>query len=316
MSVSRALRGIEGVSIEMRERIIKAADDLGYQPNNNARSLAVSRSKLIGVSIPTLFDEVFADVLANARTGIERNGFDVIVETSAYDMETESAWIDRIMKWSPAGLILTGIDHVSTLKERILEAAIPVVEIWDYSDNPLDVCVGVNHFEVGYLAANHLLQAGYRNACLIGIAENRDPRAEKRFQGFYEIFSSLGDIDIRRISAEPSFEAGHNTIMSLYEEGNNNFDCFFFLNDHLAFGGLCALESLGIQIPSDVGIVGFNNLGINNVLNKKITTITTNRTKIGELTAQLLLARINGVDTPTSICVSVELCVGDTSRPV
>lgn len=316
MSVSRAIRGVEGVSESMRERILQAAEELGYRPNYNARSLAAAKSRLIGVSIPTLFDEVFADVLTNTRYALERSGFDLIVETSSYDKEKETAWVERILKWSPAGLILTGIDHTPQTIKRVLEAAIPIVEIWDYTESPMDVCVGIDHYEVGQIAADHLLEAGYKSACLVGIAENRDPRAEKRFNGFWNTFSKAGRVGNHRVDAEPSFEAGHNAVTSLFENGPSEFDCLFFLNDHLAFGGVCACEALNIAIPERVGIVGFNNLGINNVLNRKITTIATDRVALGEMAAQRLLARINGAKTPPTTRVPVRLRVGDTTRDI
>lgn len=316
MTVSRAMRGVEGVSEETRERVLRVAKTLGYEPNYNARSLAVAKSKLIGVSVPTLFDEVFAEILTVARSALERSGYDLIIETSSYDIPTESVWIDRILKWAPTGLILTGVDHAQKVQDRLRGGAIPVIEIWDYSETPIDVCVGIDHYEAGALAAEHMLQAGYRSACLVGISEAIDARAEKRFAGFSQAFQSAGKVTTSRVNAAPSFEAGHIAINEMTPSALKETDCFFFLNDHLAFGGLCALESKSISIPDDVGVIGFNDLGINNVLPKRVTSVATDRELIGSLAASQLLARINGAKIDNLTKVPVRIAHGDTTRRI
>ncbi|MEL6965857.1 MAG: LacI family DNA-binding transcriptional regulator [Pseudomonadota bacterium] len=313
MTVSRALRGVEGVSQNTRKRVLQVAEELGYKPNYNARSLAGARSRLIGVSIPTLFDEVFAEILTVARTALERSGFDLIIETSSYDLESESVWVDRVLKWAPAGLIVTGVDHSPAAVERLRDADIPIVEIWDYTNTPIDVCVGLDHEEAGRLAAQHLLDAGYRNACLVGILEDRDPRAEKRFASFARHFGAAGGVAVHRVDMQPSFEAGQAAVLKMEPAVRDGFDCFFFLNDHLAFGGLCALQALGVSVPDDVGVMGFNDLCINAVLPRPITTIATERDAMGNLAANRMLSRINGARTPAATQVPVKIKLGATT---
>lgn len=314
MSVSRAIRGVEGVSTSTRAHVLAIAEELGYQPNFNARSLAVSKARLIGVSLPTLFDEVFADILEGMRGVLERSGFDLIVETSNYDLDTEMAWVERIAKWSPAGLVLTGTNHLPDLRKRISQQAIPVVEIWDDTADPIDISVGIDHYQSGRLAARHMLDCGYDRPCLVGITQNMDPRAEKRFEGFMDEFSGHGAVSIRRTASKPSFEAGHETVHAIWKDDGPRCDSLFFLNDHLAFGGLCALSALKVSVPGDVGIVGFNNLGINKVLERRLTTIETPRRLLGQTAGQRLLSRIHGAVTETVTRLPAKLVPGDTTR--
>lgn len=314
MSVSRAVRGIEGVSETTRAHVLSVAARLGYQPNYNARSLAISRSRLIGVSVPTLIDEVFGDILDALHQALEQSGFDVIMVTSRYDREAEANWVERMLKWLPAGLVLTGDDHSSGLAERLRLVDLPVVELWDAVADPIDISVGIDHRRVGAQAAEHLLRTGCRNVCLVGLDGRRDPRAEKRFGGFIEAFAPHGTVDVHRIDGTASFEAGHQAIMRLHGADRAARDGYFFLNDHLAFGGLCALEALGIDVPGAVAVMGFNDLGINRVLNRRITTLSTPRRRIGEIAAQRLLARINGAVTPATTELEARLLQGQTTR--
>ncbi|WP_412770312.1 substrate-binding domain-containing protein [Rhizobium mesoamericanum] len=88
----------------------------------------------------------------------------------------------------------------------------------------------------------------------------------------------------------------------------------FYLNDHLAFGGLTACQSFGLQIPQDIGIVGFNALGLTKVLSVPVTTVCTPRRLMGVMGARNLLARIRGAKVPNSICLPVEIISGATTR--
>ena len=314
MSVSRAVRGIEGVSETTRAHVLAVASRLGYQPNFNARSLAISRSRLVGVNVPTLVDEVFGDILEALRSTLDGHGLDLIMVTSDYDRAAEERWVERMLKWSPAGLILTGGDHAPDLAARLRPAEIPVVELWDAVPDPIDVCVGVEHGKIGAMAAEHLLACGCRSACLIGLDGRRDPRAEKRFAGFIDVFGQSGEVSVHRVADGASFEAGASAVTRLRAGGCDGCDAYFFLNDHLAFGGLCALERLGVDVPGEVCVMGFNDLGINRVLNRRITTITTPRWKIGEIAGQRLLARIHGAVTPRVTALEPELIPGQTTR--
>jgi len=145
MSVSRAMRGVEGVSQAKREEILKIARNIGYYPNRVAVSLAASSSNLIGVSVPTLFGTVFSEIYDAMRLSFERAGFATVIDITDYSQEHEEAWVERMIAWHPAGLILSGVAHSEGTKERLLKANIPVLEIWDFATNPIDMCVGVDH---------------------------------------------------------------------------------------------------------------------------------------------------------------------------
>lgn len=315
MSVSRALRGVEGVSSATRARIVAAADAMGYVPNRLAGSLAGTTSNLICISVPTLFDAVFAEIIAGMRETLAHSGFETLIETSDYDMAREAAWVERMIEWSPAAVVLSGVDHAPNVRVRFAPAAMPVLELWDTSGEPIDLNVGIDHGDAGWQMGRHLIGLGYRNPFFIGIAAGRDTRAERRMTGLADAFAQAGaTLTPIRTDMTPSFEAGYSGALRALALSPRP-DVMCFLNDHLAFGGLMACEALGVDVPRDIGIVGFNGLNINNVLPQRLTTSATPRTQMGQIAARMLVAATRGVRTETQVVMPVNIEIGATTRP-
>lgn len=316
MSVSRVMRGVEGVSAAKRSEIRRIARRLGYSPSRVAGSLAAANSTLIGISVPTLFEAVFAEILDGMRSIFNKAGLQTIVETTDYMESFEEKWVERMISWHPAGVILSGVYHSKTTMERLRNAGIPTLEIWDYTDSPIDMCIGVNHLSAGYNMGLHLVELGYRKPAYVGVSLNRDPRAEDRFNGLAKAFADVGSSihPNSRLATAASFEGGFNGTAEILDNASEQPDIVCFLNDHMAFGGIMECERRGLHVPEDIGIVGFNGLNINMVLPKQITTSVTPRTLMGATGARMLVSKISGAKTETSILMPVEIFSGDTTR--
>jgi LacI family transcriptional regulator, gluconate utilization system Gnt-I transcriptional repressor len=316
MTVSRAIRGIEGVSTNKRTEILQTAKLMGYRPNRNAASLATANSTLIGISLPTLFNEVFADILDAMRHTFEKAGFDIILKNSDYDLQREANWVERILDWHPAAVVLSGVDHADSVRNLLRQARTPTLEIWDICDDPVDICVGMDHEAAGRLLGQHLVELGYRRPAFVGVDAGRDHRAEKRLNGLRTIFQESGSraFTVIRSQKHASFEAGMTGTLSILHSTESRPDCICYLNDHMAFGGLTTCERYGLEVPRDIGIAGFNDLGINAVLAKPLTTIATPRLLMGTLGAQRLLARIHGAKVEKCHIVAAILSSGQTTR--
>lgn len=315
MSVSRAMRGVEGVSESKRDEIIQIARKIGYHPSNAAAILAAASSPLIGVSIPTLFGTVFAEIYNNMRATFEHGGFQTIFDVNDYSEENEEAWVERMISWRPAGLILTGVDHTTKTRRLIKAAGIPTLEIWDYSQKPIDMCVGIDHYKAGHLIGNHIAQLGYKNPAYIGVNTGRDKRSENRFNGMRDAFSkhSIKFCKIDSSSNTATFETGMIATEKLLTWMENPPDVIFYLNDNMAFGGTMCCDKLGIKIPKEIGIVGCNDLNINTVLNRQISTTITPLATMGAIGARNLIAKISGARVQRSLALPVTIKNGQTT---
>lgn len=316
MTVSRAIRGIEGVSPGRREEILRVARQLGYRPNRNAISLAAAHSDLIAISLPTFHNEVFAEILEGMRRTFDRAGFDTLLDVSDYDLDREASWVERMIDWRVAGIILSGTDHAPGVAERLRRAAIPTLELWDHTADPIDVGVGIDHEEAGRMLGRHLVAIGYERAVYIGVAAGHDPRAEKRLAGLACVFREAGlpTVGIERVDRHASFEAGKAGTIAVLDRAGTRPDVLCYLNDNMAFGGFETCAARGLAVPEDIGIAGFNGLGINEVLAKRLTTVVTPRREMGSAGAQALLARIRGVASRRRTALATILRPGETTR--
>lgn len=317
MSVSRALRGVEGVSEATRAKIQRIAELMNYVPDSSARSLSQPTSNLIGISVPTLFNDVFAEMLAGMRGTFQSAGYETVIDTTDYDSAAELEWIERLLSWRPAAVILTGGHREPALRKRLIERTVPTLELWQHSKAPIDICVGIDHYAAGFSIGNYVAGLRYRRPAFVGAPQNRDQRAEERLLGFSRAFDfdSIDAVLTARPIETNAFEAGRTgTRTLLLDAARPRPDVIFFLNDHLAFGGLMACHELGLDVPSDIGIVGFNALGLTKVLPLAMTTVSTPRRLMGIIGARNLLARIKGAIVTPSLCLPVEIIAGETTR--
>lgn len=314
MTVSRALRGVEGVSEAKRQEIIQIAGRLGYRPNPNARSLVGGASGLIGISFPTLFNDVFAGILDGLRPAFEAKGFTTVVNTTEYDGARERAWVEQVLSWRPAGLVLTGGDHGRAVREAIQGRQIPTLQVWDFTGAPIDISVGVDHRGAGYQLARAMIGLGYRRPGYVGIEDGKDQRAEKRLAGIRQAFATagLGEVAQMRMAGSP-YRAGYDGFQALWA-GPERPDIVFFLSDHFAFAGLMACQVMGVGVPGEVGLVGFNGLDITEVLPLALTTARTPRREMGVQGAKALIARMHGVPGDLSVELPTDLIYGETTR--
>jgi LacI family transcriptional regulator, gluconate utilization system Gnt-I transcriptional repressor len=305
-------RGLNGVSEATRQHILQISRDLNYVPNSNARALAQANSLLIGISLPTLLTDVFTDILLGMRRTIEQAGYSSLVQTTDYDLARETNWTNQLLEWRPAAVILTGVDHSQVLRERLRINNVPTLEIWDVNDDPIDICVGIDHFSAGRELGANVAALGYRKPAFVGPPEGLDVWADKRVAGLVESFLSAGSDALLRIRMEPinAFLMGYQGFGAVQDHGRP--DVVFFLNDHMAFGGMMAAEQSGLKVPADIGIVGFNGLDLTSVLPRLMTTMKTPRRQIGLVGAGHFLARLNDVVPPAKTSLPCTIIAGQT----
>ncbi|MEM1362064.1 MAG: LacI family DNA-binding transcriptional regulator [Pseudomonadota bacterium] len=314
MTVSRSIRGVDGVSSQTRTRVRQIAKEMNYLPNSNASALVRSSSKLIGISIPTLFNEVFADMMMGMRRTFEQAGYSSVVDTTDYDREREKRFLERLLAWQPAAIILTGTDQPNETAALIKERNIPCLQIWDIAEKPIDLCVGIDHQKAGLALGRYLAGLGYRKPAFIGRPMGSDTRADARFKSLETTFAEVGGAVPRRInvSSDNDFNLGAEGFGQI--DWRDPPDLICGLNDHVAVGIMFAAEKAGRSVPEDLGIAGFNALGITEVLPTRLTTMETPRRELGLVGARNLLARLNGVAPDPVTALPCRIVEGQTTR--
>lgn len=292
MTVSRALNTPQLVRPKTVEKVLAAVKATGYIPNALAGGLASRRSKLIAVVVPQINNNMFVDTIQAISDELAMRGYHMLLCVAGYTQQTEADLVAALLSRRPDGIVLTGIHHSTDLKKVILNASVPVVEIWDLTPTPLDMLVGFSHEKVGQATAEYLLRKGYRRP---GLLWTVDKRASQRKAGLCEALARHGITDPLSVDvALPArFTSGREGLSQLLALGES--DVIVCSSDTLAQGAIVEAQARGMRVPQDLAVIGFGDLDFAAGNNPAITTVSVDRKIIGQRAATLLMERIEGV---------------------
>jgi LacI family gluconate utilization system Gnt-I transcriptional repressor len=310
-TVSRALRQPEIVSPAVRGRIQQAIERLSYRRNLMAGALAGASSMTIGVIIPSIINSFFAATVEALEEELAGSGYQLMLGNSNYSADIEQQLIASFLAWSPAAMVVTGRRHNREAVKTLLDSGIPVVEMWELSDHPIDTIVGFSHRAVAHLAVHHFSERKARRLGFIGAYMDHDYRTVDRHAGFVEAALQAGyqpPAEIRlpdRASAVGGAKALRE-MLELYPD----VDAIFCSNDIIALGALFEAQRLGLGVPDRLKLCGFGDLEFAAASNPCLTTVRPPRREIGIKIARLLRARLGGAADPGgSFDLGVELVV-------
>jgi LacI family transcriptional regulator, gluconate utilization system Gnt-I transcriptional repressor len=310
-TVSRAIRQPEIVSPAVRGRIQQAIERLSYRRNLMAGALASASSMTIGVIIPSIINSFFAATVEALEEELAGSGYQLMLGNSNYSSDTEQQLITSFLAWSPAAMVVTGRRHNRDAVRILLDSGIPVVEMWELSDNPIDTIVGFSHRAVARLAVNHFSERRARRLGFIGAYMDRDYRTNDRHAGFVEAALQAGyapPAEIR-LPDRASAVGGAKALREMLDL-NPDVDAIFCSNDIIALGALFEAQRLKLGVPDQLKLCGFGDLEFAAASNPSLTTVRPPRREIGIKIAQLLRARLGGVPDPGgSFDLGVELVV-------
>ncbi|WP_404927612.1 LacI family DNA-binding transcriptional regulator [Mesorhizobium sp. ORM16] len=294
ITVSRALREPERVSQDLRRQIQAAVDELGYVPDPNARALASARAEVFGVLVPSLTNNVFAEVVRGIYDSLSDSAFRIQLGNTHYSGLEEERLLQVFGPQRPAALIVAGIDQTPASRKLLENAGCPVVQVMETGPDPVDMMVGFSHLDGGRAATEHLLEAGYRRIGFIGA--RMDPRSQRRLAGYRMTVEKAGLFDPRLITTTPvpsSVTLGRELFRDALAK-MPTLDGVFCNNDDIALGALFECHRASIGVPKRIGIVGFNDLDMMQVAFPSVTSIRTPRYEIGRRAVAMALAAIGG----------------------
>lgn len=298
MTVSRALNSPQQVRPATVAKVMAAISATGYIPNAQAGSLASNRSRLIAVVVPQINNNMFVDTIQSLNDTLSARGYHMLLCVTGYEADTEAETVSTLLSRRPDGIVLTGIHHSTQLKKVLLQASVPVVEIWDMTPTPIDMLVGFSHEKIGASVAEYLAERGYQKP---GLIWTDDRRALQRKQGLVDAlakrnFAPCADVPV----ALPALMArGRDATVQLLDS-HPEVDVLVCSSDTLAQGALMAAQARGINIPQQLAVIGFGDLDFAAANFPSISTVRIDRQRMGELAAEQLLKRLQNqvVDNP------------------
>lgn len=295
ISVSRVMRNAPHISEALREKVRRAADELGYTPNRLAGALKTNSSNLVAVVVPSMSNVVFPEVLDGIETVLAAAGKSAVLGVTHYDRSRETAVVRDMLSWAPSGVILAGTAHDPAVSKMLEEASVPVVQIMDIDGEPLQTVVGISHQRAAEAVADYLVDRGYERPGYIGAWGERPDRSRSRRLAFEARLEEQGrPLRARVIRAEASSASVGAAATDELLTQDSSIDCIFYANDDLALGGLFYCLRRQIEVPTALGVIGFNGVDMGLATPVRLTSVETPRFEMGAHAADVMLAMARG----------------------
>lgn len=298
MTVSRALSRTEassrGGSEALRQRVLRACQEMGYVMDHTARSFATQRSGFVAALVPALNNSTFSDTLHGLTAAVEAEGLQVLLGYTDYDVPTEERLLRALLTRRPEGIIVTGGSHTPAARRLLESAGVPVVETWDLLQDPVEHVVGFSNAEAMAELVRHLHRKGYRRMAFLGGSLHGSARGADRRRGFEQAMGELG-LDPGRVlsvgHAPVSMAHGAQGVVQAIRRWPD-IDALVCVSDHPAFGALAECQRRGWAVPQRLAIAGFGGFEIASECHPQLSTVVIDGTGIGRSAGELLLRAI------------------------
>lgn len=297
MTVSRALNGKPGVGAQTRRRVLEVAEQLGYQANWLAASLKASRTRTIGVCVHSLTSSSAAELLNGIDHVAREFGYHVFIGCAHDDHVTERDVINSFLRMNVEGLIVSPVSGEANgpLFAELLRRDVPMVFVERHLATAGMDYVATDNMYGGVLATQHLLELGHRNIAFVYGGSRDSLEVQDRFLGYQRALRAAGvGNDIVAYFEPPApldEENGYRATLELFGR-RDDVTALFAVNDNVAIGALSALFKLGLGVPRDVSVVGFDDVAASTYSVPPLTTVRQDRESLGRLGVETLIATI------------------------
>ena len=292
MTVSRSIRNPDQVSDTLRDRIQAALDELGYIPNRAPDILSKSKSHAIGVLLPSLTNQVFAEVIRGVESVLEPEGYQTMLAHFGYSKEVEEKRIETLLSYNVDALIISDSEHTPKAQKMLENAGVPVIEIMDStSSSPLHI-IGIDNCAAARDMTQTMLDRGHRN--IVFFAARMDTRTLQKIKGYQQAMTQNGlKTVVKETEKASSFSLGAQFLDEILQE-HPETDGIICTNDDLAIGAIYACQKRNIRVPEQIGMAGFHGLDIARAMIPLLATVITPREEIGRLAAKNIIQCLNG----------------------
>jgi LacI family transcriptional regulator len=302
------------ISDETRAKVKSAMQELGYRPSHIARSLATGRSDTIGVIVPDISNPFFSSAFRGCEDTLSAQGYSAYLCNTDEDLEKEKYYLNLMVEQGVDALIVWGSRLETSDIDPSLLDGVPAVFVDGLAQSgPENVSfIQVENYQGACTAIKHLIENGRRNIAHISGAQKRLP-ARQRLAGYVDTLQSNG-LPINEnliVESWPSIGGGYSAAIQLFEKSKP--DAVFCYNDLIAIGVLTAANELGLKIPTDLAIVGFDDILPASLVSPMLTTVSIAQYELGCFAANQILQQI--VQTPPSaspVSFPVELVVRES----
>ncbi|WP_435247943.1 DNA-binding transcriptional regulator CytR [Vibrio sp. nBUS_14] len=315
-TVSRALMNPEKVSVSTRKRVETAVLEAGYSPNTLARNLRRNESKTIITIVPDICDPYFAEIIRGIEDAAVENDYLVLLGDSGQQKKRESSFVNLVFTKQADGMLLLGTDHPFDVSKPEQKNLPPMVMACEFAPELELPTVHIDNLTSAFEAVNYLAQLGHKRIAQIS-GPTTATLCKFRQQGYQQALRRAG------VSMNPAystvgdftFEAGAQAVrhlLALPEQPT----AIFCHNDAMAIGAIQEAKKLGLRVPQDLSIVGFDDIQFAQYCDPPLTTISQPRYEIGRQAMLMMLDLLKGNDVQAgSRLLEAKLIVRGSTAP-
>ncbi|WP_353531960.1 LacI family DNA-binding transcriptional regulator [Cognatishimia sp. WU-CL00825] len=300
-TVSRCLNSPDKVIEETRLKVITAVKKLNYSPNFGARVMAAKRSHTIGAVIPTMDNAIFARGLQAFQEELHILGYNLLVASSSYRADIEEEQIRSLISRGAEGLLLIGHDRAGSINTFLQQRNLPTVVAWTFDQDKVFPSVGFDNRAAMRALAEQVIALGHTKIGMISAPIEANDRARARFLGIQDALGAhnLSGTVLPLIETKYDVLAGGDAFEELIKSDIRP-TAIMCGNDVLAAGAILRAKSLGLSVPQDVSITGFDDIELATIVEPSLTTVHVPHREMGKKAARLLVQMLEKNETASS----------------
>jgi LacI family transcriptional regulator/LacI family repressor for deo operon, udp, cdd, tsx, nupC, and nupG len=310
-TVSLALNDAPVVNPRTRQRVQEYARSVNYRPNASARAISTGRTYLVGAVLGRFTNSFFEEIAQGIENVASQRGFDVILNTSGFGGSSEEAHLSRLVDRRIEGVICTRYSISQQGIDRLEKMEIPILLLRADACGP-QTYVAVDNRLGGRLAIEHLAALGHRHVLYVGYDF---VFSQLREEGAREAARDFG-VKVEPINVPAAIDRGAAfAAVSRRAKALRDFTAVFCADDVLAVGAIQALQEIGLSVPQDVSVVGFDDLRWASLISPPLTTVHQPQISQGETAMELLIAMVEGQQVASTV-LAPRLVVRGSTAPV
>jgi len=291
-TVSRVINNRPDVADATRQRVKQAMLELKYRPNSLAQSMVTGSTKTIGVVLPDISNPFFGRAIRGCEDVLAQAGYNIFLCNTDENIKKEQKSLELLVDRRIDGIILWGSRADCTTLEGLLGRDLPTVTVdcEEFCGN--NVSLKVANRQGALEITHHLIALGHQ---WVGHLAGPSQRltAQRRLSGYRQALEQAG-LEFEPslvVEAAPSVYHGYQAALGLLQE-TNKLTAIFAYNDLMAIGAMLACQQLGLSVPRDVAIAGFDDIVTASLVSPALTTVRIDQYRLGALSGQLLLERL------------------------
>jgi len=311
-AVSRAFAPGSSISPALAERVYAAARELNYVPNTLARSLITGQTNIVALMLPTTSNPIFAAMLDEISLRLEEQGKQVLLFTPS-DLADFDRTLQRMLQYQVDAIVIAAASISSSMATLCLDRGVPVVTLGRYlADLPVHSVRG-DEQDAGAKAAALVLQGGGKRFGIVDGPSNLTTIVERKASVVAHLKAAAGPDAIRVENGDLTYDGGYRAALALMDTPDRP-DTLIGLTDIMALGAMDAVRhELGLKVPGDVAIIGFDDIRESRHMSYQLSTI---RTPVKEMVAHMIELIANSEPgEPRAIRIPAQLIVRASTRP-